>query len=262
MKDPHQFNQSLAKGLALLERIASRNNAYTLTMLANDLHMDKATAKRFLNTLRGLGYIRCAPHSKTFSVTLKSLQIGYSAISCLEWRDITKFYLEQLFADVRETISLSTLDGTEIVYVLRLNKAEFFPIDTGMGSRRPAYASAMGKMLLAMQPDETARTLIAAMDIRPITSHTVSGPEALLAQINHIRHKGYAVCDQEVSVHTRSLSAPILDSEGKAVAAFAIAVRVEDYTVEEMERLMAPKALACAAQITTALKHVEYGGLT
>ena len=257
--NPQYFNQSLAKGLAILEFIAAHNGDVTLTVLANSLNMDKATAKRFVTTLTELGYISLRPHGKTFSITLKALQIGYSAICCLEWRDITKFYLEQLFADVRETISLSTLEGSEVLYVLRLNKAEFLPIDTRIGSRRPAYASSMGKMLLAMEAPAKACELIARMDFRAITPHTVRSSEALLAQVEQARSKGYALCDQEVSELNRSISAPIMGRNNKAVAAFAIAVRVEDYTLSELERQMAPKVLAYAAQISTALKQVEYG---
>ncbi len=257
VNNPHQFNQSLAKGLSILEFIAANNGEATLTIIANSLGMDKATAKRFLNTLVELGYIASSQHGKTFSTTLKAMQISYSAVSHLGWREIARFYLEQLFAELRETISLSMLDGTEILYLLRLNRENFGVQDVGIGSRRAAYASSMGKMLLALEPEERVRELVGLMHFRPLTLHTVASPEALLAQLEEARRNGYAVSNQEVSELTRSISTPIMSGE-KAVAALAIAVRADDYTREDMIRLMVPKALSCAAQITTALKQVEY----
>ena len=257
VKNPHLFNQSLAKGLSILEFIAANNGEATLTIIANSLDMDKATAKRFLNTLVELGYISSAEHGKRFSTTLKAMQIGYSAVSHLGWREIAKFYLEQLFVETRETVSLCVLEGTEIQYLLRLNRKDFGLQDVGIGSLRPAYASAMGKMLLALEPEENVQKLMTEINFRSMTFHTVKTAEELLAQLAEARERGYAVSDQEVSMLTRSLSAPIMSGDN-ALAALAIAVRVDDYSLEDMIRLLAPKALACAAQISTALKQVEY----
>ena len=253
----NHFNQSLTRGLSILEFIADHDGKATLTIISRGLGLDKATTKRFLDTLTGLGYIRLSEQGKTFSITLKALRIGYSAVSNLGWRDIARFHIEQLFAELRETVSLCVLDDTEILYLLRLNRENFWVQDVGIGSRRPAYASSMGKMLLALEPPERAERILAAMHYRPMTPHTVTSPEELRVQMEEARRNGYAVSDQEISLLTRSVSAPIMNGD-KAVAALAIALRVDDYTREDMIRLMAPKALACAAQIATALKQVEF----
>lgn len=257
MDNPHQFNKSLAKGLAILEFIAANNGEATLTIIANRLGMDKATVKRFLNTLADLGYVTVSQHGKTFSTTLKALHIGYAAISHLAWRGIATSHLEQLFAEIRETISLSILQGTEIVYLLRLNKENFGVQDVGIGSRRPAFASAMGKMLLALEPPAQQRELMASIQFLQLTPHTVKTPEILLGQLEEARRSGYAVSDQETSELTRSIATPIMHGE-HVVAAFAIALRVDDYTRESMIERMVPRAREYAARISAELQHIEY----
>ena len=253
-----QYNQSLAKGLGVLEYLATHNGSAKLGSVARDLDMDKATAKRFLNTLAGLGYIRLSPEGKRYSVTLKTLQIGYSSTSHLGWREIAGFYLGQLFNEVRETTSLCMLDNRDIVYLARITKSGAHA-DTGPGSRRPAYASSMGKMLLAMQPEDIVLDLVRQMKFRPVTPYTVQSETALLEQLATARNKGYAVCDREASELVRSIAAPVFNN-GRAFAAVGLAVEVADYALEDMERVLGPKVVSCAAQISTALRQIEYRG--
>jgi Transcriptional regulator len=256
--DPSQYNQSLAKGLGVLEYLATHNGSAKLGSVAEDLEMDKATAKRFLNTLAGLGYIRLSPEGKRYSVTLKTLQIGYSATAHLGWREIAGFYLEQLFEEAHETTSLCVLDNRDIVYLARITKSGA-QADTGPGSRRPAYASSMGKMLLAMQPEDAVLELIRQMTFRPVTPYTVPSEAALLEQLATARERGYAVCDREASELVRSIAAPVFNN-GRAFAAVGIAVEAARYTREDMERVLGPKVVSCAAQISTALRQIEYRG--
>lgn len=254
---PLYFNASLAKGLAILEKIAANNGSLTLTEIAKSLDMDKATAKRFLSTLIDLGYISLGQTGKTYSVSLQTLKLGYSALSGLAWRDVVKIHLEELHNEVQETVSASTLDGTHILYVIRFSKPGFYLHGT-VGLRLPAYFSSMGKVLLALvEPADVRKSLVESMTMAPVTPFTHTTPEALLADLEVCRHRGYALSNQEFSEFVRSISVPILFCN-KPVAAFNLAVHVDHYSIEQMVETLLPKMLDCTRCISKALDRIEY----
>ncbi|SBW05843.1 Transcriptional regulator, IclR family [uncultured delta proteobacterium] len=255
MSVPPYFNLSLAKGLAILELIAARNGALTLTDIARTLNLDKATAKRFLSTLIDLGYITSIPVGKTFAVSLKTVQLGYSALSGLAWREIARAYLEELHNEIQETVSASTLDGDSILYVIRLPKPGVY-IHGAIGMRRPAYISSMGKMLLALEPNDVMTRIVGNMDMVPLTPYTLRSHEALLLELEQTKLQGYAVSDQEFSEFTRSIAVPII-FRNRPVAAFNVAVLVENYTLEQLVETVLPRMRHYARQISNALDQTE-----
>lgn len=254
---PSYFNSSLAKGLAILETIASNNASLTLTEIARSLDMDKSTTKRFLSTLIDLGYVSVGQAGKTYAVSLQTLKLGYSALSGLAWRDIAKVHLEKLYEEVQETVSASVLDNEHTLYIIRFAKPGFY-VDGAVGFRRPAYFSSMGKMLLALvEPVSERKRLVESIKMTPVTLFTHRTHEALLADLEVTRRRGYAIANQEFSEFVRSIGVPIL-FHSKPVAAFNIAVPVETYSVEQMVEILLPKMLACSRRISKALDRIEY----
>jgi len=239
-----------------LEQIAANNGKLTLTEIAQRLDLAKPTTKRFLESLIGLGYVTADPKGKTFSIAPKILQLGYSVISGLPWREIARSYFDRFFEEVQETTSVCVLEGVNILYVLRANKPGF-PFTEPIGTLRPAYASSMGKMLIALQPEHWQNKLINSIVFSPITPFTVNSREALRTQLNDARQNGYALCDQEITELLRSVAVPIV-YRGKAVAAMNAAVWVEEYTRERLLRDVLPSLQRCAAQISDALEQMEY----
>ncbi len=254
---PSYFNASLAKGLAILEKIAANNGYLTLTEIAKSLDMDKSTAKRFLSTLIDLGYVSVGQTGKTYAVSLQTLKLGYSALSGLVWRDIAKIHLEELHNEVQETVSASTLDGDHILYVVRFSKPGFY-LHGAIGLRLPAYFSSMGKMLLALvEPSDARESLVKSMTMAPITPFTHRTPETLLADLEICRRRGYALSDQEFSEFVRSIGVPIL-FRNRPVAAFNIAVHVDNNSIKQMIGTLFPKMFTCTRRISKALDRIEY----
>ena len=251
-----QLNQSLCKGLAILGYIAAHNGRTTMTELARHLDMDKGTTRRFLATLLHLGYIDVSP-AKTFSVSFRVLDLGYSAVRSLEWREIARILLERLHAEVGYTLSLCILDGTDVLYLMRLEASDFTLTDIRTGSRRAAYASSMGKMLLALEPEDRRLALVASVHIKNMTPYTVKSREELLRQMDEARNKGYAVSDREASVYSRAIAVP-LTPQGRPLASISIAVPVDHFSMDDMVEHMLPPLQRCAAEITRALEHMEF----
>ena len=252
---PYQ-NNSLNRGFAVLEQIAANNGSLTLTEIAHRVGMAKPTTKRFLESLMGLGYVTADAKGKTFSISPKILQLGYSVFSSLTWREIAREYMERFYEEIGETISACVLEGSNILYVLRVNKPGF-PIIHTVGTARPAYASSMGKILISLKPVDWQTKFINSINFSPITPYTVSSKEALRVQLDAARAQGYALCNQEVSELLRSVAVPILHQE-EAVAAINVAVWAEEYTLERLLHEILPKLQLCASQISQALMHMEY----
>ena len=251
-----QLNQSLRKGLNILQYIAAHNKRATMTDLARNLDMDKGTTRRFLATLLDLGYISVSP-AKTFSVSIKVLDLGYSVVCSLEWREVARVLLERLHAEVGYTISMSILDGTDVLYLIRMEADDFTLTDIRTGSRRAAYGSSMGKMLLALEPEERRRSLLGSIQIKNMTPYTVESREDLWQQLAEARLKGYAVSDREASAYGRALAVPVMP-HGHPLAAISIAVPADYFSMKDMVEKMLPPLRKCAEDISLALEHMEF----
>lgn len=260
MSSSIHLNLSLKKGLTLLRHIAAHNDQFTMTELANSLGMDKGTTRRFLATLQDLGYIYCSPDRKTFSVTIRVLEFGYTALCGMDWRDVAKSHLEKLFDDFGDScisVSLCILDDLDVCYLFRREKPGFLQLGLRVGARRPAFASSMGKVIMAMWPNEQRMSVLEEVQIRTLTPHTVSSRKELLLQLDTILEQGYAISDREISPLARSLAVPLMYKD-QPLAAAAVSGLAERLSVAELVELALPRLRACVGEIAEALERMEY----
>jgi IclR family pca regulon transcriptional regulator len=158
--------------------------------------------------------------------------------------------MEALSQEVHESCSISVLDGTEIVYVLRVPARKIMTINLSIGSRLPAYCSSMGRVLLAGLSDEELDRTLRASDLRARTQRTVTDIDALKAIIADIRARGWAKNDQELEEGLVSLSAPIRNRAGQVIAAMNISGQANRTSADEMVRRFLPALLAASDKIT------------
>ncbi|HLU32391.1 MAG TPA: helix-turn-helix domain-containing protein, partial [Natronosporangium sp.] len=144
------FVQSLERGLAVIRAFDADHRSLTLSEVAAATGVTRAAARRFLLTLAELGYVR--NHGRYFSLTARVLELGYAYLSSLSLPEVAEPHLEALVAQVDESSSLSVLDGTDIVYVARVPVRRIMTVAISVGTRFPAYATSMGRVLLAGLP--------------------------------------------------------------------------------------------------------------
>ena len=118
-------------------------------------------------------------------------------------------HLERLVEQVHESSSVSVLDGEEVVYVARVPTKRIMRIAIAVGTRFPAHATSMGRVLLAGQADEWLDGYLATVTLSRITSRTITDAKRLRTELNRIRRNGYALVDQELEEGLRSVAAPI-----------------------------------------------------
>jgi IclR family transcriptional regulator, pca regulon regulatory protein len=243
--------QSLARGLAVIRSFDVDNPEQTLSEVAKRTDLTRATARRLLLTLTDLGY--ATTDGKRFSLTPAVLDIGYAYLSSLNIQQIAQPFLESLSEAAKESVSVSVLDGTDIVYVARVPTARIMTISLGLGTRLPAHCTSMGRVLLAELDDAVVeQRLPVALDA--LTDRTIVSRAELMAELGRVRGQGYALVDQELEIGVRSVAAPLRDSSGRATAAMNISTHAGRTTLEEVREHFLPMLLDAAAAVTNALR--------
>jgi IclR family transcriptional regulator, pca regulon regulatory protein len=210
--------------------------------------LTRATARRILLTLAELGYVD--QHGRTFSLTPKVLDLGYSFLSSFHILEFAQGPMERLVEKVKESSSMSVLDGSDIVYVARVPTTRIMTISLALGSRLPAYPTSMGRVLLAGLTDAEIDDYVARTKLEKLTKHTVTDRAQFRATLVKTRAQGYALVDQELEEGVRSLAAPILNANGKVMAAMNVSCHATRASVSRMREEFLPHLLATAGEVS------------
>lgn len=251
------FVQSLQRGLAVIRAFNADRASLTLSEVAAVTGMNRAAARRFLLTLIELGYVRA--DGRYFSLTARVLELGYAYLSSLSLPEVAEPHLEALVAEVNESTSVSVLDGTDIVYVARVPVSRIMTVAINVGTRFPAYATSMGRVLLAGLPGDELDAYLAGLRPETLTSRTITSTAALRAELSRVRAQGWALVNQELEEGLRAVAAPVRDLDGRVVAAVNVSAHATR-TLESMRRDLLPPLLATTARIEADLKAATQTG--
>jgi IclR family transcriptional regulator, pca regulon regulatory protein len=207
----------LAKGLEVIRAFTRERAALTLTEVAAGTRLPAATARRCLRTLEDLGYVKRA--GRSFVLRPKVLELGAAYLESMNIEALTRTYLEDLAAQTGDSAALTVLDDTEIVYVARASVRTLLRLEAHVGSRFPAFATSMGRVLLAgLTPEQLAR-YFERVKLVPLTDRTVIDPARLKRLIDECRSDGYAAVEDELAYGVVALAVPVFDQAGTVVAA-------------------------------------------
>jgi IclR family transcriptional regulator, pca regulon regulatory protein len=243
------FVRSLARGLDVIKAFGPENPQMTLSEVARATGLTRAAARRFLLTLAALGYVRS--DGRDFSLRPKVLELGYAYLAGLSLNEVAAPHLEDLVAQTRESSSVAVLDGEEIVYVVRVPTKRIMAASISVGTRFPAHATSMGRVLLAHLPDDQLEGYLKNACLERITKRTVTDPERLRELLRTVRAQGYAMTDQELEEGLRSAAVPLRDGHGTVVAAMNISTHASRVTMEELRRNLLPQVVSAARLIET-----------
>jgi len=246
-----EFVQSLERGLSVITTFTRETPSLTLSEIAERTGLTRAAARRFLLTLRDLGYVES--DGRLFSLRPRVLELGYSYLASLPVWEIARPRLEELADKVQETTSASVLDGTDIVFVARVETKRIMSMTLGVGSRLPAWATAMGRVLLAdLRPEQLddyfGKTPLAALNERTITDE-----RRLRRIIGEARTNGWTLVDQEVEEGVRSLAVPLRSPSGRTEAALTVCSHAFRVSVERIMEEFLPLVTETSERITADL---------
>ncbi len=244
--------QSLERGLAVIRAFDADHPELTLSEAARLTGLTRATARRILHTLVALGYM--SSDGKVFRLRPRVLELGYAYLSSLTLPQVAMPHLERLAADAHESASVSVLDGIDIVYVARVATKRIMTVAIALGTRFPAYATSMGRVLLAGQGDEWLAGYLASTTLRALTPYTITDPDVLRDELAAVRARGWALVDQELEEGLRSIAVPVRNPAGDVVAAVNVSASAGRGTPESVQTELLPRLLLAAAGIEDDLR--------
>lgn len=250
-----QFVQSLARGLAVIRTFDAHHAQMTLSEVAQRAGLSRATARRSLLTLVELGYVRT--DGRTFSLTASVLQLGYAYLSGLSLPQLAQPHLEDLSRILGESTSAAVLDRGDIAYVARVSTRSIMTVGITVGTRFPAYATSMGRVLLAGLSEAELAEYLAQARITALTPKAIGSKEELVAVLEKVRSQGWCLLDQELEVGLMSMAAPIRGRDGRAAAAISVSMQAQTVAGrQDPEKFLAAarkELLATAALISADL---------
>jgi IclR family pca regulon transcriptional regulator len=240
------FVESLARGLTVITAFGEGRPELPLAAVAEATGLARATARRALITLEHLGYV--VSGDRVFRLTPLVLSLGCPALSRTTLPDIAVPHMAELVRRVHDSASLAVLDGDDIRYTARVATERIMSVNITIGTRFPAYAASMGRVLLAGLPAGEREARLARTELRPLTSHTVTDPARLLGLLGRVRDEGFALVDEELEEGLRSLAVPVRDHTGRTVAALNVAMHTARRTTDEcLAEVLAPLRATAAA---------------
>jgi IclR family transcriptional regulator, KDG regulon repressor len=214
------LNNTLVKGLQLLEVLARSREAQGVSDLAEQLSLGKSNVHRLLQALVELGYVNKDESTSQYQVSLKLWELGAAVEAGLNIKAAAGEAMKRLLARTRETVHLSVLDGEEVVYVHKLDSPEPVRAYSEVGGRAPAYCVATGKAMLALQPEQVLAAVTS--HLRAHTPRTITDPDEYLREMERVRTNGYAVNRGEWRESVWGVAAPICSAKGTVLGAIGV----------------------------------------
>ncbi len=234
MKPParRDFVEALARGLDVLTSFGPTRMAMSVSDVAAVTGLARPTARRLLLTLEALGYVRS--DDGVFSLTTKVLELGTSVIAAQGLWDIARPHMVDLVGRTGESSSMAQLDGSDIVYTARVPVPKIIALAVNIGTRFPAPATSMGRVLLAdLSVEELDRALTepSRSGVHPRVEMSRSALDDSLAEI---RERGWALADELLSLGVRSVASPVRNADGRTVAAMNVTVHAAETTIDTL----------------------------
>jgi len=246
------FVRSLERGLSVIRAFDADHARLTLSDVARATGLTRAAARRFLHTLVEMGYV--STDGRLFSLRPKVLELGYAYLSGLGLPEITLPHLEKLVATVHESSSVSVLDGVEVVYVARVPTRRIMTVSISVGTRFPAYATAMGRVLLAGRSGEWVEDYLASVRLHPLTRNTIVDADVLREELRVVREQGWSLVDEELEEGVRSIAVPIRHADGSVLAAVNVSAHAGRGDAVTIRRDLLPHLVSAATAVERDLR--------
>jgi IclR family transcriptional regulator, pca regulon regulatory protein len=250
--DSRAFVSSFARGLKVIESFGPDNRTMTVAEVAERTGVDRAVARRLLLTLRDLGFVHV--HERRFELTTHVLRLAYSFLSSAGLGASLQPFLDDLARGLKETVSISVLDETEVVFVARSDipgRRLAHVVTTGM--RLPAFSSASGRVLLAHRPIADVKKLLARTRIVRLTRRTIVNQAEILKAIAAVRRDGHAINREETEDGLIGIAVPLFNRAGLMVAALNASTSTTRADEARLLTEILPRLKATAGQLTSML---------
>lgn len=248
------FVEALARGLAVITAFTPEVTHLTVSDVATRTGLARPTARRLLLTLESLGYVRS--YEGAYSLTPRTLELGTAYIDMLGMWEIARPLMQQLVDRTHESSSIAQLDGSDIVYTARVAVPKIISLAVQIGTRFPAVATSMGKVLLAHVPAEQLDRVLNETSRSRVVPHRVASRVQLDRELATIRRRGWALSDEQLARGVRSVAAPLRNADGRVVAAINVSVHAAETSIDMLTGAHLPLLLETAEAISREWSHL------
>ncbi|PDT88952.1 IclR family transcriptional regulator [Bradyrhizobium sp. Y36] len=249
-KNPKNYVASVGKAFAVLRSFSSEAFELTLSEIAARADLDRGTAFRLIQTLVELGYLQAVPQSRRFRLGVACLDLGYTVLTRGSLRPMVEPLLRNLVPEVGDAASLGILDDGDVVYLARVGAGlDRHKMDRRPGTRIPAYSAALGHVMLAQL---TRDEQIARLESRPrvkLSERTLTDLDALLARLDLVKKKGYAVSDGENAYGLRTLATPVFDAQDVVIGGLSVTIDAVRMDMAAFRDQALPRLMQLTAQV-------------
>lgn len=249
------FNQSLEKGLAVLRAFDAAHPTLTLGEVAELAGMSKGSAQRAVHTLQTLGYVGKHPQTRRFQLLPKVIDLGFNYLAAHPLIRAAHPYLSQLAQSSGETASLTEAVDADMVYIAQFLTTQHIPVLTPVGMRIPMYCTSSGRAWLSTLPDAQVRSLLNSTPRTARTPNTLTSVNAILERVALCRKQGYATNCEELFIGDMGIAAPVVNSQGRAVAAVHLSPPTSRWSLQEAQTKLAPLVIECARAISRSIAY-------
>ena len=247
--------QSLDRAVTLLE-VLGNEEGLGLSEVARRAELPPSTVHRLLMTLHRRGLVGHEADTGLWTVGAGLFRIGSTYLRIRKLPDIARPIIRTLLAEVEETVNVSMLDQNELVCVAQAESHAPVRAFFRLGRQLPIHASGAGKAILAAASESQQRMLLSGSPLQSFTSHTHGSHAAVLADVEAVRSRGWAIDNEEHTLGMRCVSAAILNEWSEPIGAVSISAPTVRMSSERM------KALGDAVQRTAATLSQLYSGRT
>ncbi|MGD0740004.1 MAG: IclR family transcriptional regulator [Terracidiphilus sp.] len=249
--------QALDRAFAVLDLLGESETPLGLAQVAASLQLHKSTAHRFLMVLERHRMVERTVNGK-FRLGLRLFDFGNRAIEQYDLRDRAQPHLRRLVAETEETAHLALLEAARVIYIDKIEPSRSVRMITRIGASNPVHCTSVGKAILAFLPPERATEILKRVRFERMTTRTIATPEALRAELEKTRRRGYAVDDEELEEGLRCIAVPVLDAQRLPVAAVSVSGPSFRVTAQKLPAI-ANHLLQCVRGISMDMGYVPAG---
>lgn len=244
--------RAIENGVHVLQAFSHEHPSLTISDAARLAGITRGTARRVLITFERMGLVRLL--GRSYIPTARVLALGYGYLSSLPFWELAQPTLRELAETLNESCSIAVLDGGEIVYVARVAARRSMSLTLTTGSRLPAFATSMGRILLASLDEGPLMEFLAASQLSALTPKTITSRERLLDELRKVRRQGFAIVDGEREEGVRSAAVPIRQRNEQVIAALNVSTNAGRVSLRDLRDRCLPPLIATGEKLSWELR--------
>ena len=242
---------SVANSIRLLGSFSGEEDELGITTLATRLRLAKSTVHRLAATLTAARFLEQNSETGKYRLGLALFELGALVRRRMDVANEARPKLRELLEKTGETVQLGIVDHFSVLYVYEMESRRAIRMAAAVGARAPLHCTAVGKVLLASQPQDYVKQVLDA-GLTAFTPKTLIRRDAVLAMLADVKARDYATDDEESEIGLRAVASPVRNHTGAVIAAVGVAAPVQRMNKKAMQTCV-PSVIATAKAVSARL---------